>query len=68
VNAVAIMYVNEHLESLRAEARQRSTASLGRRRSLRARVASTAAGLRRSLGFDASGVALPTLHDSPLEG
>ena len=27
VNAIAVIYVNDHLESLRAEARQRRTAS-----------------------------------------
>ena len=68
MNAVAIMYVNEHLESLRAEARQRSAASQGRQRSLRARIASTTTGLRRTLGFESSGPTIPTLRNYPFEG
>jgi hypothetical protein len=68
VNAVAIMYVNEHLESLRAEARQRNAASLGQRRGLRARIAASATELRRTLGFEPSGPTLPTLRNYPFEG
>ena len=68
MNAVAIMYVNEHLESLRAEARQRNAASSGQQRSLRARIASTTAELRRTFGFESSGPALPTLRNYPFEG
>ena len=68
VNAVAVIYVNDHLESLRAEARQRRTASLGPKRSARDRIAATARELRRTLGFEASGPALPTLRNYPFEG
>ena len=68
VNAIAVIYVNDHLESLRAEARQRRTASLGPKRSARDRIAATARELRRTLGFEASGPALPTLRNYPFEG
>ena len=68
VNAIAVIYVNDHLESLRAEARQRRTASLGTRRSLRDRIAATATELRRTLGFGASGPSLPALRNYPFEG
>jgi hypothetical protein len=68
VNAIAVIYVNDHLQSLRAEAGQRHTASLGPKRSLRDRIAATATELRRTLGFEASGPALPTLRNYPFEG
>jgi hypothetical protein len=68
VNALAVIYVNDHLESLRAEARQRRTASLGTRSSLRDRIAATATELRRTLGFGATGPSLPTLRNYPFEG
>ena len=68
MNAIAVIYVNDHLQSLRAEARQPQTASLGPKRSLRDRIAATATELRRTLGFEASGPALPTLRNYPFEG
>ena len=68
MNAVAIMYVNDHLESLRAEAQQRRVASLAERRSLRDRIASVASGLRRTLGFEATGRTVPTLKNYPYGG
>ena len=68
MNAIAVIYVNDHLQSLRAEARQPQTASLGPKRSLRGRIAATATELRRTLGFEASGPALPTLRNYPFEG
>jgi hypothetical protein len=68
VNAVAVMYVNEHLESLRAEAQQRRVASLGERHSLRELIASSASGLRRILGHGTSGPAVPTLKNYPYGG
>jgi len=53
VNAVAIIYVNQHLEDLRSEAQKRRlSASLDPKSSLRARLASAAASLRRTLGAD----------------
>ena len=68
MNAVAIMYVNDHLESLRAEARQRRAASPTRKRSLRDRIASLASGLRSTLGFEAAGTTVPTVKNYPYGG
>lgn len=68
MNAIAVIYVNDHLESLRAEARQRRTASLGPKRSTRDRIAAAATELRRTLGFQAGGPSLPTLRNYPFEG
>jgi len=68
VNAVAIMYVNDHLESLRAEAQANRAASLGDRPSLRDRLASSASELFRILGYEASGPAVPELRDYPYGG
>ena len=68
VNAIAVIYVNDHLQSLRAEARQPQTVSLGPKHSLRDRIAATATELRRTLGFEASEPALPTLRNYPFEG
>ena len=68
MNAIAVIYVNDHLQSLRAEARQRPKASLGTRRSLRDRIAATATELRRTLGFGAGEPAFPTLRNYPFEG
>jgi hypothetical protein len=65
VNAVSIMFVNDHLESLRAEARQHRAASLAEGRSLRDRIASSATELRRILGHEATGPAIPTLKEYP---
>ena len=47
MNALAVIYVNQHLESLRSEASQRRAASLAERRSLRDRLASAAADLEK---------------------
>jgi len=68
VNAVAIMYVNDHLESLRAEAQQRRAASLAGKRSLRDHVASGATELRRILGHEADGPVVPSLKNYPYAG
>ena len=68
MNAIAVIYVNDYLESLRAEARQRRTASLGPKRSARDRISATVTELRRTLGFQASGPSLPTLRNYPFEG
>jgi len=64
VNAIATIYVNQHLDSLRAE-RSRS-ASLAPTRSLRSRISAAAA----SLGIVASnsGPVLPKLQNYPYEG
>jgi hypothetical protein len=68
VNAVAIMYVNEHLESLRADAKQRRSASQAGKRSLRDRIASAVTELRRTFGFESGGPPFPTLRNYPFEG
>ena len=68
MNALAVMYVNEHLESLRSEAQQRRAASLAERRSLRDRLASAAFDIRRVLGADAGDPVLPKLENYPYGG
>ena len=67
MNAVAVMYVNSHLADLRAEARGRRVDPLVERRSLRARLASSAAGLRKVLG-SGSGPVVPQLKNYPYGG
>jgi hypothetical protein len=68
VNAIAVIYVNQHLESLRAEARERRVASLAERRSISARFASAATEFRRILGFEASDSVIPKLENYPYGG
>lgn len=66
MNAVAVMYVNAHLEELQAEARQkRLAASLAPKRSLRARIAAASASLKRALVADEIGPDLPHLTHWP---
>ena len=67
MNAVAVMYVNSHLADLRAEAHGRRADSLVERRSLRERLASSAAGLRKIVGSD-SGPVVPQLKNYPYGG
>ena len=67
MNAVAIMYVNSHLADLRAEAQLNRMASLVERRSLRERLASRAAGLRKVLSTE-SGLVVPELKNYPNGG
>jgi hypothetical protein len=67
VNALAVIYVNEHLESLRSEAHQRRAASLAERRSLRDRLASAAADVRRVIGGH-PGPVVPKLEHYPYGG
>ena len=67
VNALAVIYVNDHLESLRSEAAERRAASLAERRSLRDRLASAAAGARRVIGGD-QGSVVPKLENYPYGG
>jgi ribosomal protein L32E len=45
VNAVAVIYVNQHLESLRTENQRNRMASGLAKRSLRSRISTAAAGL-----------------------
>lgn len=68
MNAIAIMYVNDHLEILHAEARQHGLASLAGKRSLRDNLASAGASLRRILGGDSSGSTVPKLTNYPYGG
>jgi hypothetical protein len=67
VNAVAVMYVNSHLADLQAEARRDRAASLIERRTLRERLTSSAASLRKVLGSD-SGPVVPQLKNYPYGG
>ena len=67
MNAVAIMYVNSHLADLRAEAQHNRVASLVEKRSLRARIASRTAGLRKVLSTE-SGLVVPELKNYPYGG
>lgn len=66
MNAISIIYVNEHLQSLRAESqRKRPMASLGERRSLRTRIAAVSKSLRRALAADEIDTTLPILSNWP---
>ena len=67
MNALAVIYVNDHLQSLRSEASQRRAASLVERRTLRDRLASAAADLRRVIGGD-QGPVVPKLENYPYGG
>ena len=67
MNAVAVMYVNSHLADLRAEAQHNRMASLVERRSLRERLASRTAGLRKVLSTE-SGLEVPELKNYPYGG
>ena len=66
MNALAVLYVNEHLEDLRSAARQHHlAASLAPRPSLRERLASSFISLRRTLGLDEIGPTIPQLSHWP---
>jgi hypothetical protein len=67
VNAVSVMYVNSHLADLRAEAQRNRVASLVERRSLRERLTSGAASLKKILGSD-GGPVVPQLKNYPYGG
>ena len=67
MNAVAVMYVNSHLADLRAEARSHRADPLVAKRSLRARLASRSAGLRKVLSTE-SGLVVPELKNYPYGG
>ena len=67
MNAVAVIYVNSHLADLRDEAKSHPTDSLVERRSLRERLTSSAAGLRKIVGSD-SGPVVPQLKNYPYGG
>jgi hypothetical protein len=67
VNALAIIYVNNHLMELQAETQRKRTASLVAKRSLRQRAASATASLRSILGQGA-GPVVPDLRNYPYGG
>lgn len=68
MNAVAVIYVNQHLESLRADAQERRMASLAGHRTFSDRLASAATELRRVLGIGDAGANLPKLENYPYGG
>jgi hypothetical protein len=66
VNAVSIIYVNDHLEDLRSQTRQhRLAASLAPEPSFRERLAASLASVRRTLGADEIGPNVPNLSHWP---
>ena len=66
MNAISIIYVNEHLQSLRSESqRKRPMASLGETRSLRSRIAAVSKSLRRAVAADEIDTTLPILTHWP---
>ena len=67
MNAVAVMYVNSHLADLRAEAQHNRAASLVERRSLRERLTSGTASLKKILGSNSDPV-VPQLKNYPYGG
>ena len=67
MNAVSVMYVNSHLADLRAEAQRNRVASLVERRSLRERLASGAASIKKIVGSD-GGPVVPQLKNYPYGG
>ena len=67
MNAVSVMYVNSHLADLRAEAQSHRAASLVERRSLRERLASGAASIKKIVGSD-GGPVVPQLKNYPYGG
>ena len=66
MNAIAVIYVNQHLEDLRAESQRNRMAHGVARRSLRSRIAAAAA----SLGIVASNSepVVPKLQNYPYGG
>jgi hypothetical protein len=68
VNAIAVIYVNDHLQHLRSEAKDLRLASLADRRTLRDRVGSGVAEVRKTLGLEATGPTLPSLKNYPYGG
>ena len=67
MNTYAILVVNQHLESLLAEAAHERLLNQGPRPSLRDRVASKMSSLRSAIAepADASASVLPALNDYP---
>ncbi len=66
MNAIAVIYVNQHLQELGAKARQRRfAASLDPKPSLRERLATRLATIRRALAADEIGPTVPQLSHWP---
>ncbi len=66
MNAISIIYVNEHLQSLKAESqRKRPMAPLGETRSLRSRIAAASTSIRRALSANEIDTTLPILTHWP---
>ena len=68
MNAVAVMYVNSHLADLQAEAQRNRAASLVERRSLRERLTSGTASLKKILGSNGYPVVPQQLKNYPYGG
>ena len=66
MNAVAVIYVNQHLDSLRAEHQRNRMASGLARRSLRSRISAAAASL--GIGSADSDIVVPRLTNHPYGG
>ena len=66
MNAVAVIYVNQHLESLRAEHQRNRMASGLAKRSLRSRISAAAASLR--IGSASTDSVVPRLTNYPYGG
>ena len=66
MNAVAVIYVNQHLDSLRAEHQRNRMASGLAKRSLRSRISAAAASL--GIGNSSSDPVVPSLTNYPYGG
>jgi hypothetical protein len=68
MNALAVIYVNDHLQMLDAEARHARLASLVGRRTLRERLGSALSSVRGILGGDSNSSTVPKLSNYPFGG
>ncbi len=64
MNALSIIFVNQHLEELQAESRRYPTSSRVAKRSLRSRIAAAAGTLRSMFRAD-DGPTVPELRNYP---
>jgi hypothetical protein len=68
MHSYSVIIVNEHIESLLAEAAERRLAKLAPKRSLRERLASVAASIKSLLSAPADAISgLPSLSGYPYE-
>jgi hypothetical protein len=67
MNALSIIFVNQHLEELQAQSRRHPASSRVARRSMRSRIAAAADALRSALRSD-GGPSVPELRDYPCGG